>query len=104
MSSIDASAARKHVADVWTSDVVPALCDFIRIPNVSVAFDPDWAGSGHMARAVELVADWLRARPIEGATVEVQEIPGRTPVVLVDVPAHAQCSQLDPSRIAPHTD
>jgi acetylornithine deacetylase/succinyl-diaminopimelate desuccinylase-like protein len=87
MSSIDASAARKHVADVWTSEVVPALCDFIRIPNVSVAFDPDWAGAGHMARAVDLVAGWLRARPIEGATVEVQEIPGRTPVVLVDVPA-----------------
>jgi acetylornithine deacetylase/succinyl-diaminopimelate desuccinylase-like protein len=86
MSSIDASAARKHVADVWTSEVVPALCDFIRIPNVSVAFDPDWAGAGHMARAVDLVAGWLRARPIEGATVEVQEIPGRTPVVLVDVP------------------
>jgi acetylornithine deacetylase/succinyl-diaminopimelate desuccinylase-like protein len=87
MSSIDASAARKHVADVWTSDVVPALCDFIRIPNVSVAFDPDWAAAGHMARAVDLVAGWMRARPIEGATVEVQEIPGRTPVVLVDVPA-----------------
>ena len=87
MSPIDAPAARKHVADVWTSEVVPALCDFIRIPNVSVAFDPDWAGAGHMTRAVDLVAGWLRARPIEGAAVEVQEIPGRTPVVLVDVPA-----------------
>ena len=65
---------------------MPALCDFIRIPNVSVAFDPGWAEAGHMARAVDLVAGWLRARPIEGATVEVQEIPGRTPVILVDVP------------------
>jgi acetylornithine deacetylase/succinyl-diaminopimelate desuccinylase-like protein len=87
MSPIDAPAVRKHVTEVWTSEVVPALCDFIRIPNVSVAFDADWAGAGHMARAVDLVAGWLRARPIDGATVEVQEIPGRTPVILVDVPA-----------------
>ena len=88
MSPLAAPAARSHVAEIWTKEIVPALCDFIRIPNVSVAFDPGWADAGHMARAVGLVADWLRARPIEGATVEVQELPGRTPVVLVDVPAH----------------
>jgi acetylornithine deacetylase/succinyl-diaminopimelate desuccinylase-like protein len=88
MSPLAAPAARNHVAETWAKDIVPALHDFIRIPNVSVAFDPGWAEAGHMARAVTLVADWLRARPIDGATVEVQEIPGRTPVVLVDVPAY----------------
>src|SRR5207237_2170237 len=88
MSPLAAPAARSHVAETWAKEIVPALCDFIRIPNISVAFDPGWSDAGHMARAVALVADWLRARPIEGATVEVQELPGRTPVVLVDVPAH----------------
>ncbi|HEY0398307.1 MAG TPA: M20/M25/M40 family metallo-hydrolase, partial [Acidimicrobiia bacterium] len=88
MSPIAVPAARKHVAEVWTTDVVPTLCDFIRIPNVSVAFDPGWSEAGHMVRAVDLVAGWLRARPIDGAAVEVQEIPGRTPVIVVDVPAH----------------
>jgi acetylornithine deacetylase/succinyl-diaminopimelate desuccinylase-like protein len=88
MSPLAAPAARSHVAELWTKEIVPALSDFIRIPNVSVAFDPAWSDAGHMARAVDLVAGWLRARPIEGATVEVQEIPGRTPVVVVDVPAY----------------
>ena len=87
MSPLAAPAARSHVAETWTKEIVPALCDFIRIPNVSVAFDPGWAEAGHMARAVDLVASWLRARPIDGATVEVQEIAGRTPVIIVDVPA-----------------
>ncbi|MDQ1498480.1 MAG: hypothetical protein QOI86_1820, partial [Actinomycetota bacterium] len=64
MSPIAAPAARKHVAEVWTTDIVPTLCDFIRIPNVSVAFDPGWSEAGHMVRAVDLVAGWLRARPI----------------------------------------
>ncbi|HYH49566.1 MAG TPA: M20/M25/M40 family metallo-hydrolase [Acidimicrobiia bacterium] len=88
MSPLAGPAARSYVAELWNKDIVPALCDFIRIPNVSVAFDPGWAAAGHMARAVDLVAGWLRARPIDGATVEVQDIPGRTPVVLVDVPAY----------------
>ncbi|HZQ79588.1 MAG TPA: M20/M25/M40 family metallo-hydrolase [Acidimicrobiia bacterium] len=87
MSPLAAPAARSRVAETWTKEIVPTLCDFIRIPNVSVAFDPGWSEAGHMTRAVALVADWLRARPIDGATVEVQEIPGRTPVVLVGVPA-----------------
>jgi len=75
------------LSEVWERDIVPTLEDFIRIPNVSVGFDPGWAEAGHMKRAVDLVAGWLRSRPIEGAVVEVQELPGRTPVVLVDVPA-----------------
>jgi acetylornithine deacetylase/succinyl-diaminopimelate desuccinylase-like protein len=40
-----------------------------------------------MADAVELVRAWCAARPIDGLTVEVHELDGRTPVVLVDVPA-----------------
>src|SRR5207248_5743940 len=88
MSPLAAPTARSLVTETWTKEIVPTLCDFIRIPNVSVPFDPGWSEAGHMARAVALVADWLRSRPIDGATVEVQELPGRTPVVLVDVPAH----------------
>ncbi|HLF40565.1 MAG TPA: M20/M25/M40 family metallo-hydrolase [Acidimicrobiia bacterium] len=87
MPALDAPTARAHVDEVWDRDIVPTISDFIRIPNVSVAFDPGWAEAGHMSRAVDLVAGWLRARPIDGAAVEVHEIPGRTPVLLVDVPA-----------------
>ncbi|HEV7688831.1 MAG TPA: M20/M25/M40 family metallo-hydrolase [Acidimicrobiia bacterium] len=88
MSPMAGGAVRSHVGEVWSKEIVPTLSDFIRIPNVSVAFDPGWAEAGHMGRAVDLVAGWLRARPIEGATVAVQEIPGRTPVIVVDVPAY----------------
>lgn len=85
---MDTIAARRHIAGVWDREAVPALCDYIRIPNISVAFDPGWAEAGHMERAVDLVAGWLSARPVEGATTEVLRAPGRTPVIVVDVPAH----------------
>jgi acetylornithine deacetylase/succinyl-diaminopimelate desuccinylase-like protein len=57
---------------------------------VSVAYDADWAAAGHMAAATELLRQWCSRHADEGlsqAKVEVHEIPGRTPVLLVDVPA-----------------
>ena len=48
-----------HVGHVWDADIVPTLEEYIRIPNVSPAFDPEWATTGHMDRAAELVRDWV---------------------------------------------
>ena len=46
------------IDDRW-DDIVPVLQDYIRIPNKSPAFDPEWEAHGHMDRAVQLVSDWL---------------------------------------------
>jgi acetylornithine deacetylase/succinyl-diaminopimelate desuccinylase-like protein len=40
-----------------------------------------------LAAAIEHVRSWITARGIPGATVEVVELEGRTPVLLLDVPA-----------------
>lgn len=74
------------IADEWRRTIVPTLCEYVRIPNKSPAFAPDWAATGHMHRAAQLLADWCRSQPIAGMTVEVLELPGRTPVLFVDVP------------------
>ncbi|HEX5946635.1 MAG TPA: M20/M25/M40 family metallo-hydrolase, partial [Acidimicrobiales bacterium] len=87
--TLAADDAAAHVDRTWDDDIVPALHDYIRIPNVSVAYDPDWAAAGHMARATELLRDWCQRHVddgLKGATVEVLEIDGRTPLLLVDVP------------------
>jgi acetylornithine deacetylase/succinyl-diaminopimelate desuccinylase-like protein len=87
--SLDPAATAAHVARAWETDIVPALHDYIRIPNVSVAYDQGWAEAGHMAEATELLRSWCAARVeagLPGATVEVHEIEGLTPVLLVDVP------------------
>ncbi len=83
---MDQHAVSDHVDRTWEDDIVPALVDYIRIPAKSPAYDPDWAEHGHLAEAVALVAGWCRDRDLPGASVEVHELPGRTPVVLVDVP------------------
>src|SRR5690606_22446668 len=76
-----------HVAAVWDAEIVPALERYIRIPNVSPDYDAEWEDHGHMDEAVQLVVDWCSARPIRGLTVDVQRLPGRTPLVICEVPA-----------------
>ena len=73
---------------LWDEEVVPTLVDYIRIPNKSPAFDPDWAAHGHMDKAVELLEGWARRKiaALKGATLEVIRLEGRTPVILIDVP------------------
>jgi len=72
--------------DAWDAEILPTLVEYVAIPNVSEAYDADWAAHGHMDRAVELIRSWCAARSIEGLTVEVQAIPGRTPLLVMEVP------------------
>jgi len=85
--ALDARFVAEMVEVTWDGDIVGALCDYIRIPNVSPEYDAGWAEAGHMERATELVRLWMAARPIDGMTVEVVRIAGRTPVILAVVPA-----------------
>jgi len=66
--------------------ILPALTAYIAIPNKSPSFDPEWKAHGHMDRAVALCADWARARLPADATLDVLELPGRTPLIFVEIP------------------
>ena len=76
---------------LWDSSVQPTLVDYIRIPNKSPAFDPDWVKHGHMEKAVALFERWAREHiaRLDGATLEVVRLEGRTPVIFIEVPASA---------------
>ena len=93
-----------HVDRVWADDIVPALHDYIAIPNVSVLYDPQWREHGHMDRAVELIRAWCADRAIAGLTVEVHELPGRTPVILMEIPAFGTGSNDDTVLLYGHLD
>ena len=83
---MDQQKLTSFVGDVWDKDIVPQLVDYIRIPNKSPAFDKEWQQAGHMQRAVDLIAGWCKAQPIEGLTVEVVQLEGRTPLIYMEIP------------------
>lgn len=81
------------VEKAWDDDVVPSLCGLVEIPALSPSFDAEWAAHGHLDAAIEHVRSWIAARGIAGTSMEVVRLPGRTPVLLVDVPASEGSSQ-----------
>jgi len=84
---VDNTLVRNTVEQVWDDAVLTSLCEFVTIPALSPVFDEDWASTGHLDAAVEHVRRWLVGRGIEGATAEILRLPGKTPVLLFDVPA-----------------
>lgn len=83
---MDSKTLREFVETTWDESIVPALVDYIRIPNKSPLFDPDWEANGHMQRAVELIHGWCARREIEGLSIEIHELEGRTPVLFMEIP------------------
>jgi acetylornithine deacetylase/succinyl-diaminopimelate desuccinylase-like protein len=85
---LDAAKLGKFVDQCWGDAIVPTLVEYIRIPNKSPAFDPDWAAHGYMEEAVRLFERWARERlrALPGATLEIIRLPGRTPLMLIEVP------------------
>lgn len=77
---------------IWEGEIIPALTDYIRIPNKSPAFDADWEKHGHMEKAVTMFADWARAKlaQLPGGNLEVVRLPGRTPLIFIEVPGTAR--------------
>ena len=76
---------------LWDAEIVPALSDYIRIPNKSPAFDPAWEAHGHMEKVVTMFAGWARGKlaAFPGATLEVVRLEKRTPLIFIEIPGEA---------------
>lgn len=83
---MDSAKVRTFVGNMWDDSIIPELCEYIKIPNKSPLFDPDWEKNGHMDEAVALMEKWCRAQPIKGMQVEVVRAPGRTPLLFCEIP------------------
>jgi acetylornithine deacetylase/succinyl-diaminopimelate desuccinylase-like protein len=74
------------VDSFWDREILPTLREYVTIPNQSPAFDADWEAHGHMDRAVGLIAAWVERQQVPGLRLEVVRLPGRTPLVFIEVP------------------
>jgi len=73
--------------DLFESSALPTLLQYATIPCLSPAFDASWEANGHIDTAINLLAEWVNSRNLDGAQVRIQRLPGRTPVLVLDVAA-----------------
>jgi len=83
--AMNAEQNRSQIDETWASSIVPTLQQYIRIPNQSPLFDPDWRRNGHMHQAVALARAWVEQQGVTGLKIEVHEIEDRTPVIFMEI-------------------
>ena len=77
---------KTQINQFWDDHITPTLFDYIKIPNKSPAFDKDWKKNGHMDKVLDMAKSWAKKHLPSGAELLVEETPGKTPLLLIDVP------------------
>ncbi len=83
---MDHAAVQKFVDDVWMDSIVPELVEYIKIPAKSPHFDPDWEKNGYIESAVQQIFSWCQGQAIKDMQCEIVRLPGRTPLIFLDIP------------------
>jgi len=83
---MDNKKTADFVNGMWDSEIIPQISEYIKVPNKSPMFDPDWEQHGHMETAVAMLETWCRTQPIKNIAIEVVRIEGRTPILFIDIP------------------
>ena len=86
---MDNKKAAEFVNNMWDDSIIPEIAEYIKVPNKSPHFDPDWEAHGHMETAVEMLEAWCKTQPIKDMTIEVVRIEGRTPLLFIDIPGQS---------------
>ncbi|MBS57386.1 MAG: peptidase M20, partial [Chloroflexi bacterium] len=72
----------------WENSIIPELIKYIRVPNKSPAFDPNWQANGYMEEVVEQFVNWSKCQNIKGMKLDVVRLPERTPLIYIDIPGN----------------
>jgi acetylornithine deacetylase/succinyl-diaminopimelate desuccinylase-like protein len=84
---LNAAKALSQVSAQWDGDIVKQISDYIAIPAKSPGFDADWKAHGYIDTVMRNAAAWVDAQKVEGLTLEVIRLDGRTPVLFFEIPA-----------------
>lgn len=84
---LNAAQALSQVTAQWDADIVQQIADYIAIPAKSPTFDSHWAQHGFIDTVMRNAASWVEAQKVEGLTLEVVRLEGRTPVLFFEIPA-----------------
>ncbi|KTD30780.1 succinyl-diaminopimelate desuccinylase [Legionella moravica] len=75
-----------YVSKQWQEEIIPSLCDYIKIPNKSPHFDSLWQEHGYMDKAVAHIAQWCTAHAPKGMKLDILRLENRTPLIFIEIP------------------
>lgn len=88
--SWDIEKGKEFVHTVFYDSVVPSLEEFIKIPNLSRAFDSEWATNGLLEKAANHIKTWVEGLGIVGLKSEIIKDEGYSPLIFTEVPGQIE--------------
>lgn len=85
---MDTDIVMKYSELAWQTDILPALSNFVTIPNLSPDFDDDWEHNTHMWAAANILYEWGWKQQHYFSTdfhTEIIKEAGRTPLLYTEV-------------------
>ena len=84
---MDKKSFEKYIEKMFTYNLLPTLMDFIRIPNLSPAYDYNWNTNGLLLKAANLIISYAKSLDIKNANINLIQDKGRTPLIFIDISA-----------------
>ena len=90
MTSVDVKKTSHFCDQRWDESILPELIEYIRIPNKSPMFDPDWQKNGYMDQVVDQFTAWIEKQAVPNLSLEVMRLPERTPLIFLEIPGDSE--------------
>lgn len=71
----------------FEKELIPNLSEFIKIDNLSPAFDKEWNTNGKLEKCAKFCLDWALSQGVEGIKGEVIKDADKTPLIFIEIAA-----------------
>ena len=84
---MDKKSFEKYVEKMFTYNLLPSLMDFVRIPNLSPAYDSNWKTNGLLLKAANLIISYAKSLNIKNAEINLLQDKEYTPFIFIEIPS-----------------
>ena len=77
----------KLIESEFEKEVIPNICDFIKIDNLSPAFDKEWNTNGKQDKCAKFCLDWAMRQGVEGIKGQIVKDADKTPLIFIEIEA-----------------
>jgi len=83
----DTQKTLDFVSKLWDDSVIPTLSEYVKVPNQSPLFDPNWKENKTTQKVVDILTNWVKSQNVSGLTLEVHQDGDRSPLIFMEIAA-----------------
>ena len=84
---MDSISLKKYIEKQFNINILPNLKNFIRIPNLSPAYDINWNTNGLLFKAANLIVSFAKSLSLKNSEINLIQDKGYTPMIYIEIKA-----------------